>query len=132
MALALHVQLRTSKHGDVDRTFQPLVSVVLIYKHIICTLLSVTKPVHLQCSVDLLRWFSRGASVGGANVKLCICAVWGNSGRPVVSVGISTLFTQGSRKQRKARRGGLVSRRGCRVSAKDSEVVCGRRADNQL
>lgn len=37
---------------------------------------------------DSLRWFSRGASVGGANVKLCIWAVWGSSGRPPVSVGI--------------------------------------------
>jgi hypothetical protein len=35
--------------------------------------------------VDSLRWFSRGASVGGAKVKLCIWAVWGSNGRPVVS-----------------------------------------------
>ena len=34
---------------------------------------------------DSLRWFSRGASVGGAKVKLCIWAVWGSNGRPVVS-----------------------------------------------
>jgi hypothetical protein len=39
--------------------------------------------------MDSLRWFSRGASVGGAKVKLCICAVWGSSGRPVVSGGIT-------------------------------------------
>lgn len=36
-----------------------------------------------------LRWFSRGASVGGAKVKLCIWAVCGSSGRPVVSPGMS-------------------------------------------
>jgi len=36
----------------------------------------------------LLLWFSRGARVGGAKVKLCICAVCGSSGRPVVSLGI--------------------------------------------
>jgi hypothetical protein len=35
--------------------------------------------------MDLLRWFSRGASVGGAKVKLCIWAVCGSNGRPVVS-----------------------------------------------
>jgi hypothetical protein len=40
-----------------------------------------------QC-LDSLRWFSRGASAGGANEKLCICAVWGSSGRPLLSPGI--------------------------------------------
>jgi hypothetical protein len=36
-----------------------------------------------------LRWFSLGARVGGAKVKLCICAVCGNNGRPAPSPGIS-------------------------------------------
>jgi hypothetical protein len=40
-----------------------------------------------QC-LDSLRWFSRGASAGGANEKLCICAVWGSSGRPLLSPGM--------------------------------------------
>jgi hypothetical protein len=43
--------------------------------------------------MNSLRWFSRGASVGGAKVKLCICAVCGSSGRPVVSGGITLIGT---------------------------------------
>lgn len=64
-------------------TFQALVSVVLVYEHIVymghvsCFFCD---PAHGGCvsvyvRVNLLRWFSRGASVGGAKVKLCIWAV---------------------------------------------------------
>lgn len=64
---------------------------MFIHKYIVCITHLAANSLIAQCSEDSLRWFSRGASVGGANVKLCICAVWGNSGRPVVSVGISNL-----------------------------------------
>ena len=49
---------------------------------------------------DSLRWFSRGASVGGAKVKLCICAVWGSSGRPVVSPDMFGVLMTASGDQR--------------------------------
>lgn len=39
-----------------------------------------------------LRWFSRGASVGGAKVKLCIWAVWGSNGRPPASPGMLEMW----------------------------------------
>jgi hypothetical protein len=55
---------------------------------------SVTFPQNARRRVmDSLRWFSRGASVGGAKVKLCICAVWGSRGRPVVSWVITSMCT---------------------------------------
>jgi len=58
--------------------------------------------------VNLLRWFSRGASVGGANVKLCICAVWGSSGRPVVSGGIPSYVYKPAVGTGRARPGTIV------------------------
>jgi hypothetical protein len=70
----------------MQRTFESLVSVMLVHKYIVYTAQLVASSSDAQWSEDVLRWFSRGASVGGANVKLCICAVWGSSGRPVVSV----------------------------------------------
>jgi hypothetical protein len=79
-------------HSPCMYTFQPLVPIMLVHKHIVCTARLVASSPDAQWSEDSLRWFSRGASVGGANVKLCICAVWGNNGRPVVSVGMSNLY----------------------------------------
>jgi hypothetical protein len=76
----------------MQRTFESLVSVMLVHKYIVYTAQLVASSSDAQWSEDVLRWFSRGASVGGANVKLCICAVWGSSGRPVVSVGMSNSY----------------------------------------
>jgi hypothetical protein len=93
--------------GAGSRTFQALVAVVLVYKYIVCTSRLAGSPPG-RWAGDSLRWFSRGASVGGAKVKLCICAVWGSSGRPEVSVGITTQQRQAS--ARTAQRRALWSR----------------------
>jgi hypothetical protein len=110
--------------GAARRTFQPLVSVVLVYKYIICTARSVGSPPGQGGAEDSLRWFSRGASVGGAKVKLCICAVWGSSGRPEVSVGITTQQGQAVYYY-SATSGAVVAVRGGVVgSPLGGEVVC--------
>jgi hypothetical protein len=69
------------------------VTVVFVHKDIVYSISSVGRfqRTTAHTRLDSLRWFSRGARVGGAKVKLCIWAVCGNSGRPVVSGGISSL-----------------------------------------
>jgi hypothetical protein len=110
--------------GAARRTFQPLVSVVLVYKYIVCIARSVDSPPGHGGAGDSLRWFSRGASVGGAKVKLCICAVWGSSGRPEVSVGITTRQGQAIYHY-SAMSGAVVAVRGGVVgSPLGGEVVC--------
>lgn len=74
-------------------TFQSFVSIVFVYEYIIWRCCQLSCPQDAERRVDSLRWFSRGASVGGAKVKLCICAVCGSSGRPVVSGGITLIAT---------------------------------------
>lgn len=61
--------------------------VVFVDKDIVYSGVSVRPSTfgRLRRARNSLRWFSRGASVGGAKVKLCICAVWGSNGRPDVS-----------------------------------------------
>ena len=97
---------------------------MLIHKNIVYTASSVASPAGGMWSEDSLRWFSRGASVGGANVKLCICAVWGNNGRPVVSVGISTLSTTSLHGETARGRAQWSNRSGVVGCPLGSEVVC--------
>lgn len=64
--------------------------VVLVDKDIVCSarLRQFTRRGSGTACVDSLRWFSRGARVGGAKAKLCIWAVWGSNGRPLGSEGM--------------------------------------------
>ena len=81
-------------HRTMVHTFQAFVSIMLVYEYIVWRVLSVAFSHGARWHMmDSLRWFSRGASVGGAKVKLCICAVCGRSGRPVVSCGIPSMCT---------------------------------------
>ena len=64
-------------------------------RHSLHMVVSLAFPGALRLA-DSLRWFSRGASVGGAKVKLCIWAVCGSSGRPAVSPGMSGIRTAAS------------------------------------
>jgi hypothetical protein len=71
------------------RTFEALVPVVLVYKDVVCGPSVSQVRTHQRITAsDSLRWFSRGAKVGGAKVKLCIWAVCGSNGRPPVSPGM--------------------------------------------
>jgi len=109
------------------------VSVVLVDKDIVCEASSVSRvgaSAERSANRHSLRWFSRGARVGGAKVKLCMGAVWGSSGRPATSGGMPSCCLArraGQRGQRSWHEGRSVGRkqRGCRLPAsKEGEVVC--------
>jgi hypothetical protein len=104
----------------VCRTFEAFVPIVLVDEDVVYTQKRMSLLVQWEAHRHRhsLRWFSLGARVGGAKVKLCICAVCGNSGRPAFSPGMlapqsSTVLTGNfSRAMRQLMARGVVVLRG--------------------